>query len=203
MAETFVMQALQMGLSEIQQDPLKLAEILTALNSQEMAAAQGFFASKTAVTIAPGFPSDQSIFPFIGVTVADEDMIAEQTPIGLAYYTERQADGSWIDTMGARFTGALKCTIYTPNVDVLIWVSAVMKWALLKSIPWFHTEEGGDMNNIRIRIADYEPSPQWLSTFTFTRGVIVFAEYDSTFTGKPTVVTSVVQNPTYQPQQNS
>lgn len=206
MAEVYVLKALQNGLLEIQQDPSKLDKILTALNSSEMESAQSFFADPKAISIAPGFPSNQSIFPFTGVTVADEDPLEEQTPIGMAYDRVQDDLGTWWDVMGARYNGAIKCTIYSPNADAIIWISAVVKWALLKSIGWFHTEDGGEMNHIRVRVADYEPAPQWLSTLTFARGVFLFAEYDSTFEVESTGIdsgTQIIQSPNFRWEDNS
>lgn len=180
MAETYLLQAMQAGINSVQQNPSQLASVLSALNTEELASAQQWF-SNTAnrITIAPGFPMETASLPFIGVTVANEDQIESQTGIGLDYYA--MTDGSM--QRGARFSGALKATIYTPDANLIIWISTVCKWSLLTQFDWLG-EQG--FNQITISVGDFEPSPQFLPIFTFARGVILRAEYDLIFTDLPT-----------------
>ncbi len=126
--------------------------------------------------------------PFIGVTVAEDSQIVEQTPIGLVYERINNGDGTWTDVMGAPFRGTFKATIYTPNADLIVWLSAICSWALLTQYNWFVNTLG--MRNLQIGLGDYEPSLQWLPNLVFARGVWLSAEFDKTFTGAPTIITS-------------
>lgn len=202
MAETYMLQALRNGFSSIKQNPAQLADILTALNADELAVAQQWFGNLNLTSanipntnrliIAPGFPNAPELLPFIGVTVAEERQLTEQTGIGLNYYeTIDPTTGAITRTRGARFSGTLKATIYTPNADLAIWLSAVCKWALLSQYDWFASDEVG-MNNISITVGDFEPQPGFLPIFTFARGVFLSAEYDQVFTETPHPITSLI-----------
>lgn len=182
MAETYILQALQTGITSIRGNTAQLDNILTALNANEMAAAKAWFADTTKrIFVAPGFPMAPEQLPFIGITVADESQIESQTGIGLEYSTSVDGSGNIIDTRGARFQGTVKATIYTPNADLVVWLSTVCKWSLLTQYDWLGSDNGGGMNNITIRTGDYEPQPGFLPIFTFARGVFVTAEYDMIF----------------------
>jgi hypothetical protein len=196
MAETYLLQALQAGINSIRQNTTQLADILSALSPNELTAAQTWFANPAnTITIAPGFPSETTPLPFIGVTVADETQILEQTGIGLDYYNEIDAQGNVIQHRGARFIGQLKATIYTQNADLIVWLSAVCKWSLLTQYDWFG-EQG--FNNVQIGLGDFEPSPQFLPFFTFARGVFLRGEYDQTFKNTPSLITSTQTIGNYQ-----
>jgi len=196
MAETYVLQALQNGLTSIRQNIAQLSEILDALSPAELQSAQNYFGDpKTQIIIAPGFPGSQTPFPFIGVTVAPEEQIAEQTPIGLAYDRIDNGDGTWTDVKGAPFHGTIKATIYTPNADLAVWLSAICVWALLSQFDFFL--DTADMRNLQIGIGDYEPQPQWLPTFVFSRGVWISGEWDKTFTATPPTITSAIATGTF------
>lgn len=193
MYETYMLQALTNGMQSIRQDTSKLEEILDALSLQELASAKAYFGnSKNQIYIAPGFPGDPPKFPFIGVTVANEDPIDTQIPIGLAYDRIDNGDGTWTDVKGMRYKGILKATVYTPNADLLIWLSAVCSWCLLSQIDFF-TETAG-INNVLVGTGDYEPAPQWLPVFTFARGIWLSGEYDKTFLSTPTPIVTSTQN---------
>jgi hypothetical protein len=207
MAETYMLQALQTGLASIRQTPTQLADILTALNANELAAAQSWFGNlnlgnsnipnTNRLIIAPGFPMAPEQLPFIGVTVADESQITEQTGIGLEYYTLTDSSGVVTETRGLRFSGTLKATIYTPNADLIVWISSVCKWALMTQFDWLGSDAGGGMNNIQIRLGDYEPQPGFLPIFTFARGISISAEYDLVFSTVPPLITSTTTTPTF------
>jgi hypothetical protein len=185
MAETFMLQALQNGLLNVRQNPAILDEVLTALNPNELAAAKVWFSNpKTKLYIAPGFPQAPEQLPFIGVTMAEEGQIESQTGIGLDYYSDNEGK----NYRGARFKGTLKATIYTPNADLIVWISTVLKWSLLSQYDWF--DETAGFNNIQTKLGDYEPSPGFLPIFTFARGIFLSAEYDLVFTSIPETITS-------------
>ena len=197
MYETYMLQALDNGINAVRQDTTKLADILDALNPAELAAAQAYFGdSGIEIYVAPGFPMEPSRMPFIGVTVANEEQIAGQTPIGLAYERIDNGDGTWTDVKGARFQGTLKATIYTSNADLIMWLSAVCSWALLSQIDTIFSETAG-MNNILTGLGDYEPSPSWLPIFTFARGVWLSGEYDKTYLVIPPIITSAMATGTF------
>ncbi|UOF90777.1 hypothetical protein LSG31_00395 [Fodinisporobacter ferrooxydans] len=192
MAETYMLQALQNGLASIRSNPSQLADILTALNANELSAAQQWFGNaNNQIIIAPGFPMKPEQLPFIGITVGNDDQIESQTGIGLDYYTSTDS-GSGIITQyrGAPFNGAIKGTIYTTNADLIVWLSAVCKWSLLSQYDWLGSDNGGAMRNIRIGLGDYEPSPGFLPIFSFARGVYLYGEYDCVFTTQPQAITS-------------
>lgn len=191
MAETYMLQAISNGLDQVRQNPEILDDILDALNENELAATKAYFGNaNNKIFIAPGFPQQTNQLPFIGVTTADENQIVEQTPIGLEYYEGVDNNGNTVQYRGARFNGLLKATIYTPNADLLIWLSVVLKWSLLSQFDWFGSDEGGGMNNIQIGLGDYEPQPQFFPEFVFSRGVFLRAEYDQVFKGIPQLITS-------------
>jgi len=195
MTETYMLNALANGIKSVQQNPSLLEDILDALSDSELAAAKSYFGNvKTKINLAPGFPMESGHMPFIGVTIANEGQITEQTPIGLVYETINNGDGTFTDIKGARFKGTLKATIYSPNADVVIWLSAICSWALLTHYSYFN-EEG--LGNLTTGLGDFEPSPQWLPVFTFARGIIMSAEYDKTFTATPTVVTNAYSSGTF------
>lgn len=209
MAETYMLQALQNGFSSIKQNPAQLAEILTALNANELAVAQQWFGNLNLTSanipntnrliIAPGFPNAPEQLPFIGVTIADERQIPEQTGIGLGYYTVTDPNtGVITETRGARFQGTIKATIYTPNADLIVWLSTVCKWSLLSQYDWLGSDAGGGLNNIQVYLGDYEPPPGFLPIFTFARGVFLQAEYDQVFTTQPQPITSATITGTFQ-----
>jgi len=188
MTESYMLQALVNGIQSVQQNPALLADILDALNEAELQAAQSYFGNpETQIYLSPGFPMEAAQMPFIGVTIANESQITEQTPIGLVYERVNNGDGTWTDIKGARFNGTLKATIYSPNADLVIWLSAICSWSLLSQYNYFN-EYG--IGNIQTGLGDFEPSPQWLPMFTFARGILLSAEYDKTFTVSPTIVTS-------------
>lgn len=201
MYETYMLQALTNGLQSVQQDPSQLADILDALNPDELAAAQNYFSSlminpvgnlpkgQSRIYVAPGFPMETGKMPFIGVTVANDEQIPTQTPIGLAYQRINNGDGTWTDVRGARFRGTLKATIYTPNADLVVWLSAICSWALLSQMDAIFIELAG-MSTVLIGSGDYEPSPSWLPLFVFARGVWLSGEYDKTYINVPPMITS-------------
>lgn len=198
MAETYMLQALSNGINQVRSNTSLLTDILDALNPNELNAAKTYFGDATkTITIAPGFPSSTNVLPFIGVTVANDATIPSQMGIGNAYYRVENADNTFSDRMGARFSGNIKGTIYTPNADLIVWLSAVCKWSLLTNIGWFDDTAG--LNNVQISLGDYEPSPDFLPVFTFARGVFLSGEYDSTFTVTPSGATSATINPGFQP----
>lgn len=198
MAETYMLYALSNGFSAIK-DPATasktLPDILSALNANELnAAIQWFTDPNKPVIIAPGFPSDPAQLPFIGVTVANDGQKAEETGIGLAYYRRDNSDGTKSDVRGLRFAGNIKATIYTPDANLIIWLSCVCKWALMTNYDYFNDE---GLNNVQIGLGDYEPSPEFLPIFSFARGIFLTADYDCTFTQVPTGGTSVKVTPTF------
>ncbi|KIL42076.1 hypothetical protein SD70_02515 [Gordoniibacillus kamchatkensis] len=211
MAETYVLQALQRGFQQVQQNPALLDDILSALNANELAAAKGWFgnlnltaaniANKNRLIIAPGFPAAPEQLPFIGVTVAEGGQIEGQTGIGLQYYTVSDDAGNVVNARGARFNGSIKATIFTPNADLIIWLSQVCLWALLTQYDWFASDDGGGMNEIVIRIGDYEPQPIFLPTYTFARGVFLNAEFDIVFTTSATPITSSIVSGSFETYQ--
>lgn len=187
MAETYLLQAVQAGINSIRQNPSQLASVLSALNNAELAAAIKWFSDpRNVITIAPGFPMETTHLPFIGVTIADENQLSDQTGIGLSYYTVSNPDGTTTSTRGARFLGALKATIYTPDANLIVWISTVVRWSLLAQFDWLG-EQG--FNNLMISVGDFEPSPQFLPIFTFSRGVILRGEYDIVFLTTPDIET--------------
>lgn len=184
MAETFLLQVLQNGFSSIRNQPSQLNDILDALNDNEILSASTYFSNpKNKITIAPGFPSEPAHLPFIGVTLADDNQITEQTGIGLNYYETTDASGNITQLRGTRFRGVIKGTIYSPNADVVVWLSVICKWAMLSQFDWL--AENAGLNEIQIRMGDYEPQPGFLPIFTFARGVFLTAEYDSVFKEQP------------------
>lgn len=190
MAETYLLQAMQAGINSIRQNPSQLASVLSALNDNELASAtQWFLDPRNMIIVAPGFPMETTHLPFIGVTIADERQIGEQTGIGLDYYTITGPDGT-VQTRGARFSGTLKATIYTPDANLIIWISTVCKWALLAQFDWFGNQ---GFNNLSVSLGDFEPSPQFLPIFTFARGVMLSGEYDLVFTETPLLSTTTIQ----------
>jgi hypothetical protein len=185
MAETYFLQALQAGIRSIQQDTEQLAYILTALSDDELNAAKEWFGNlENVITVAPGFPMETTRLPFIGVTIADDTQIEGQTPIGLDYYTVTNPDGTVTETRGARFNGFLKGTIYTPDANLIVWISTVCKWALLAQFDWLGDQ---GFNNLNISLGDFEPSPQFLPIFTFARGIFLRGEYDAVFLKTPQI----------------
>lgn len=185
-AETYLLQALRAGINSIMQDPSQLDDILIALNENELASAKQWFSNPSnVITVAPGFPMETSTFPFIGVTIADDSQMEGQTGIGLDYYEIENPDGSFTSTRGARFLGTLKATIYTPDANLLIWISALCKWSILAQFDWLG-EQG--FNNINVSLGDFEPSPEFLPIFTFARGLVVRGEYDFVFTKTPQAI---------------
>jgi hypothetical protein len=185
MAETYLLQALQAGIISIRQNPSQLAYILSALNPTELASATQWFSNPAnAITIASGFPMETAHLPFIGVTVAEETQIQSQTGIGLEYYTIANLDGTSTSVRGARFSGSLKATIYTPDANLIVWISTVCKWALLAQFDWLG-EQG--FNDLNVSIGDFEPSPNFLPIFTFARGIILRGEYDVVFLTTPAI----------------
>lgn len=196
MYETYMLQALTNGLQSIQKNTAQLSDILDALNPSELAAAQNYFGNPVnKIYIAPGFPSDPARMPFIGVTVANEEQIPEQTPVGFAYGRIENQDGTWTDVKGARFRGIIKATIYTPNADVLMWLSAICSWSLLSQYDFFANI--GEMSNLQSGLGDFEPQPVWLPTFIFCRGIWLSAEYDKTYISNPPVITSTYTSATF------
>lgn len=196
MYETYMLQALANGIQSIQKNVSQLSDILDALNTSELAAAQSFFGNaQNKIYIAPGFPADATRMPFVGVTVASEEQIPDQTPIGLAYERINNGDGTWSDIKGARFKGVVKATIYTPNADIMMWLSAVCSWAILSQYDFFSNTAG--MNNLQSGLSDYEPQPVWLPSFVFTRGIWLSAEYDKTYVATPHVITSATSTATF------
>lgn len=186
MTETYMLTALANGIKSVQQNPALLKDILDALSLKELQAAQAYFGNpSTKIYLAPGFPMEPHQMPFIGVTIANEEQIQEQTPIGLAYDRIQNEDLTWTDVKGARFRGMLKATIYSPNADLVIWLSAICSWALLSQYDYLN--ESG-LGNISTGFGDFEPSPGFLPLFTFNRGLFLSAEYDKTFTVSPTLV---------------
>jgi hypothetical protein len=197
-AETYLLQALQAGFDSIRNDPSQLASVLFALNDQELAAATQWFSdANNVVVVAPGFPMETSVLPFIGVTIAEETQIEGQTPIGLDYYTVDNGDGTVTETRGTRFTGSLKATIYSPDANLVVWISAVAKWAIIAQFDWLG-EQG--FNNINVGLGDFEPAPGFLPVFTFNRGLFVRAEYDFIFLKVPTItpITSITIDARYE-----
>lgn len=195
MTESYMLTALSNGIQSVQQNPALLGDILDALSLSELQAAQAYFGNKgTKIFLAPGFPMEQGQMPFIGVTIASESQIVEQTPIGLAYDTIDNGDGTWTDVKGARFSGTLKATIYSPNADIVIWLSAICSWALLSQYSYFNDQ---GLGNVTTGLGDFEPSPQWIPVFTFARGIFLSAEYDKTFTVNPQVITSALATGTF------
>lgn len=183
LAETYVLQAIQNGITSIQQNTAQLADILDALNANELAAAQRYFgAATTKITVAPGFPMEPTQLPFIGVTVANADQNMGQTPIGMMADMVVNSDGTYTVVQGARFNGSIKCTIYTPNADLIVWLSEIALWSLLSQYALF-TNAG--MGRLQTSIGDYEPSPGFLPIFTFARGVFLSAQYTKTFSSVP------------------
>lgn len=196
MTETYMLQALTNGLQKVCQNTNLLDEILDALNPGELSAAKKWFGDpRTQITIAPGFPVEQTKMPFIGVAVAQEDQDTSQTPVGFALDRTPNGDGTWTDVKGAVFDGTIKATIYTPNADLVIWLSAFCLWALMDNYDLFF--DGAGIWDVQIGLGDYEPSPQWLPVFVFARGVYIRGNWLKTFTGTPNLVTSHTESATF------
>ena len=177
MAETYMLQALQQGIASIQQNTAQLTTILDALSPQELASAQNYFKT-VKITIAPGFPQQQTDMPFIGVTLATAQQSTQRTPIGWTSQTIDNGDGTSTEVMGIVFDGVIKATIYTPNADVIVWLSEVVTWSLavFASIFW-----NAGFGNVEIGMGDYEPSPDFLPVITFARGVTLSATWLRSF----------------------
>lgn len=196
MSETYVLQALSNGIQQIQQNPQLLTDILDALNQQELASAMNYFGNpKIEIEIAPGFPMEQSKMPFIGVTVADEHQDMSEQPIGAVVDSIDNGDGTWTDIKGYPFDGTIKATIYTPNPNVVVWLSAICSWALMSQYDFFYNKAG--MWAIETGLGDYEPSPQWLPTFVFARGAYLKGKWYKTFKGTPQIVKSTQNTGTF------
>ncbi len=183
MAETYVLQAIQNGLASIAGNTAQLAEILDALNTSELAAAQSYFGNPAAnkIIVAPGFPMEPTQLPFIGVTVANAEQSMRHAPIGLQM-AMTHSGSTWVNTQGAVFDGTIKCTLYTPNADLVIWLSEIMAWAMLSQFALF-TNAG--FGNLQVVLGDYEPQPAFLPIFTFARGVFLRALFTKSFTTAP------------------
>ena len=180
MYETYVLQALRTGIASIQGDVDQLDDILDALSPTELASAKLYFANpKTTIYVAPGFPQESSRMPFVGVTVASEDPLQAQTPISYEFITANNGDGTWTQITGGRYHGTIKATIYTPNPDLILWLTAIVWWSLMTQISLFIST--ANMNNVLIGMGDYEPSPSFLAPlFVFARGIWVSGEYSKT-----------------------
>jgi hypothetical protein len=169
---------------------------LDALSPQELTSAKSYFGnSKNRIIVAPGFPGEQTTMPFIGVTVAEEHQDTSETPMGFAVERIDNGDGTWTDVQGFSFDGSIKATIYTPNADLIIWLSAVCEWALLSNYPFFINTAG--MYTVQSGLGDYEPSPQWLPIFVFARGVYLRGKWMKTITSSPVTVTTTLTTGTF------
>lgn len=198
MSETYVLQVLSNGIQQIQQDTSLLDDILDALNTQELTSAKSYFGNpKTKIIVAPGFPNEQTPMPFVGVTVAEEHQDDANTPIGYAFDRIDNGDGTWTDVRGIAVDGTIKATIYTPNADVIIWLSAICQWALISQYDFFMSESGAAMYEVSSGLGDYEPQPQWLPTFVFSRGAYLRGKWMKTIKSSPNVVTSTSTTATF------
>lgn len=196
MSETYVLQGLTNGIQQIQKNPALLDDILDALNTQELASAKSYFGNpKTKIIIAPGFPNEQTPMPFVGVTVAEEDPDASETGIGFALIRTDNGDGTWTDIKGYNYAGSIKATIYTPNADVIVWLSAICEWSLIQNYDFFMDTAG--FYEVGCGLGDYEPQPQWLPVFVFLRGVYLRGKWTKTIKSSPNVVTSTLTTGTF------
>lgn len=196
MSETYVLQAISNGLQTIQQNPGLLNDILDALNDQErMSAVTYFMNPQTKIIVAPGFPNQQSQFPFIGVTVAEENQSIGDQGIGLMFDRNDNGDGTWTDVKAVPFEGTIKATIYTPNPDLIIWLSAICSWALISNYDFFYETAG--MWEVQCGLGDYEPSPQYLPIFVFARGAYLKGKWNKTFKSIVRPVTSSLTTGTF------
>ena len=185
MAETYLLQAIQTGLSQIQADTGLLVDILDALNANELASAQNYFATAK-IKVAPGFPMEQTDMPFIGVTVATMQPLSNRMPIGWTSETINNGNDSTI-VQGFPVEGVIKATIYTPNADLIIWLSEVVYWALATQLSFF-TEQG--FGDVQFSMGDYEPTRDFLPVFTFARGITFSAKWLKSFAATVPNVTS-------------
>ena len=181
MAETYMLQAIQAGIAQIQQTPSLLASILDALSAEEQTSAQNYFATAK-IKVAPGFPQEQPDLPFVGVTVATMQQNAQLTPIGWASQTIDNGNGTSTVVSGFGVDGVIKATIYTPNADLIVWLSEVVFWCLGTQVQIFLDEGFGA---IQLGLGDYEPKPDFLPIFTFARGVTLSGRWLKSFAAPP------------------
>jgi hypothetical protein len=195
MAETYLLQAIQAGIAQIQQTPSLLTDILDALSAEEQTSAQNYFTTAK-IKVAPGFPQEQMDMPFIGVTVAAMQQNARITPIGFASQTIDNGDGTSTVVAGFGVDGVIKATIYTPNADLIVWLSEVVFWCLGTQAQIFFDAGFGAL---QLGLGDYEPSPDFLPVFTFARGVTLSGKWLKSFAAPPVnnvTATSLILNDT-------
>jgi len=184
-AETYVLQAVQNGITTIQQNASVLSDILDVLSLDQLVSAENFFGNpKTKIGIAPGFPMQTTQLPFVGVTVANSEQDMGRTPVGMSFGTKTNIDGTVSPLIGGRFNGQIKATIYTPNADLIVWLTEIVFWSLFTQMDLF-TQAG--MNRISVNMGDYEPSPDFFPVPTFTRGVFLSAQYSKVYATVPNV----------------
>jgi hypothetical protein len=151
---------------------------LATLDPARYAAARQYFASQSTPVIL-GYPTQPPEQTSAAIAIAVDPATQSFAPIGGSFFddTEYTPDGttkvSLTDYYGVHLTTTWNLTVYSYNVDLLLWVADAVVWALQAQKD--QLEEQG-LANQRVTLQDWIPDQNFGPDPVLRRNVALTAE---------------------------